>query len=176
LGATRKVKILNPAPAVAYKQQFDRPQPTRIESGMFRRRPRNLARSGFSAFFTSKAVRAGLLHSGSKLGQQLPCPPALPPKAPHPSRHPARGRLETAGGAFQSGRLVFALPRSDRTHRTCPYGRLRGALPKAIEKHIAALANPPEVGTLLHAVDVFRGTLMLQSTLKPSAGVRPARR
>ncbi|WP_284188246.1 hypothetical protein [Zoogloea oryzae] len=53
---------------------------------------------------------------------------------------------------------------------------MRGARPQAIEKHIAALANPPEIGSLLHAVDVFRGTLMVQSTLKPSAGVRPARR
>ncbi|WP_300436249.1 hypothetical protein [Zoogloea sp.] len=34
---------------------------------------------------------------------------------------------------------------------------------------MAAITEPAEVGALLLAVDAFRGTLIVQSTLKPSA-------
>mgnify|MGYP001499155423 FL=1 len=34
---------------------------------------------------------------------------------------------------------------------------------------MAAITEPAEVGALLRAVDAFRGTLIVQSVLKPSA-------
>jgi integrase len=70
----------------------------------------------------------------------------------------ARGRLETAHRALQNCGQVFRYAVATGRAERDPTGDLRGALPPTREKHMAAITEPAEVGTLI-----------VQSALKLSA-------
>lgn len=86
-----------------------------------------------------------------------------------------RGALETAHRVLQNCsqimRYAVASGRADRD----PTTDLRGAIPPAPGKHLAAITDPKQVGGLLRAIDGFEGTFVVQCALKfaPLVFVRP---
>jgi integrase len=87
----------------------------------------------------------------------------------------ARGKLETAhralGDCGQIMRYAIATGRATRD----PSADLRGALPPAKGKHLAAITDPKRAGDLLIALDGYKGTLTVRSALRlaPLLWVRP---
>ena len=81
----------------------------------------------------------------------------------------AKRTLQTAGQvwryAVQTGRAVRDVTAD-----------LKGAIPSAKVKHMAAFTDPKDVASLLRAIDAFTGTFTVQSALKlaPLVFVRPA--
>lgn len=81
----------------------------------------------------------------------------------------AKRTLQTAGQvwryAVQTGRAVRDVTAD-----------LKGAIPSAKVKHMAAFTDPKDVAGLLRAIDAFTGTFTVQSALKlaPLVFVRPA--
>jgi integrase len=56
-----------------------------------------------------------------------------------------------------------------------PSGDLKGAIPPAQQKHMAAITDPTELGELLRAIDGYQGGIVVQCALKlaPIFFVRP---
>jgi integrase len=87
----------------------------------------------------------------------------------------SRGALESAhrirGYCGQIFRYAVATGRAERD----PSADLRGALPPASGKHLAAVTEPKQAAELLRKLDSYRGTLIVQSALKlaPMLFVRP---
>jgi len=86
-----------------------------------------------------------------------------------------RGVIETAhrvkhicGQVF---RYAVATGRAERD----PSGDLKGAIPPAQQKHMAAITDPTELGELLRAIDGYQGGIVVQCALKlaPIFFVRP---
>jgi len=86
-----------------------------------------------------------------------------------------RGALETAhrvlGNCGQVFRYAVATGRAERD----PSGDLRGALPPAKVKHLAAVTEPKQVAELLRMMDGYEGTIIVSSALRlaPLVFVRP---
>ena len=87
----------------------------------------------------------------------------------------SRGALESAhrvriicGQVF---RYAVATGRAERD----PTADLKGALPPAKSKHLAAITDPEQVGGLLRAIDGYQGSFVTKSALKlaPLLFVRP---
>lgn len=87
----------------------------------------------------------------------------------------SRGALESAhrvriicGQVF---RYAVATGRAERD----PVGDLKGALPPARSKHLAAITDPEKVGGLLRAIDGYQGSFVTKCALKlaPLLFVRP---
>lgn len=87
----------------------------------------------------------------------------------------SRGALDSAhrvkATCGQIFRYAVATGRAERD----PVGDLRGALPPAKSKHLAAITNPQKVGGLLRAIDSYEGSFVTQCALKlaPLLFVRP---
>jgi integrase len=87
----------------------------------------------------------------------------------------SRGALESAhrirGYCGQIFRYAVATGRADRD----PSADLRGALPPASGKHLAAVTEPKQAAELLRKLDSYEGTLIVQCALKlaPLVFVRP---
>ncbi|RYG13432.1 MAG: DUF4102 domain-containing protein [Burkholderiales bacterium] len=86
-----------------------------------------------------------------------------------------RGAVDSAHRALQNSSQVFRYAivtgRADRN----PAIDLRGALPSAKEKHLAAITDPKKVGGLLRAIDSYSGSYVTKCALKlaPLVFVRP---
>lgn len=80
----------------------------------------------------------------------------------------AREGLETAHRARQNCGQVFRYAVATGRIKRDPTVDLRRALPPTMEKHMAAITKPTEVGALLRAIDAVRSTCVVQSTLKLS--------
>ncbi|PIR01265.1 MAG: integrase [Nitrospinae bacterium CG11_big_fil_rev_8_21_14_0_20_45_15] len=86
-----------------------------------------------------------------------------------------RGALETAhrvlGNCGQVFRYAVATGRAERD----PTGDLRGALPPAKVKHLAAVTEPKQVAGLLRVMDGYEGSLIVSCALRlaPLVFVRP---
>jgi len=84
-------------------------------------------------------------------------------------------KLETAHRVLQAAGQVFRYGvQTGRCNRDIT-SDLKGALPSAPVKHMAAFTEPKEVGALLRAIDAFTGGLIVQSALRlaPLVFVRP---
>ena len=87
----------------------------------------------------------------------------------------SRGALETAhralGNCGQIFRYAIATGRAERD----PSPDLRGALPPAKEKHLAAITDPKAVAELLRAMDDYQGAFVTKCALRlaPLVFVRP---
>jgi len=87
----------------------------------------------------------------------------------------SRGALESAhrirGYCSQIYRYAVATGRAIRDISV----DLRGAIPPASKKHLAAVTEPKQVAVLLRALDSYQGTLVVQCALKlaPMLFVRP---
>lgn len=87
----------------------------------------------------------------------------------------SRGALESAHRvkviAGQVFRYAVATGRAERD----PSGDLKGALPPAKERHLAAITDPKEVGPLLRAIDGYQGHFVVKCALRlaPLLFVRP---
>ncbi|WP_136417737.1 integrase arm-type DNA-binding domain-containing protein [Herbaspirillum sp. ST 5-3] len=88
-----------------------------------------------------------------------------------------RGVLETAHRALANCGQVFRYAVATGRAERDPSRDLRGALPsvKSRRTHFAAVTDPKQVGTLLRALDGYRGTPTVQAALKlaPLIFVRP---
>jgi integrase len=86
-----------------------------------------------------------------------------------------RGAIETAhrvlGICGQVCRYAVSTGRAERD----PSGDLRGALPPVKPEHFASVTKPEDIGTLLRALDSYKGTLPVSCALKlaPLVFVRP---
>ena len=86
-----------------------------------------------------------------------------------------RGALRMAHGTLQiCGRVFRYAVATGRAERDVSWD-LRGALPPAKTKHLAAITDPKEVGPLLRVLDGYPGTLPVQCALllAPLVFVRP---
>jgi integrase len=84
-------------------------------------------------------------------------------------------KLETAHRTLQSvGQIFRYAAQTGRAARDITLD-LKGALPPATTKHMAAFTEPSQVAGLLKAIDGFTGTLTVQAALKlaPLVFVRP---
>jgi integrase len=87
----------------------------------------------------------------------------------------SRGAVDTAHRVRticgQIFRYAVATGRAERD----PVADLRGALPAAKEKHLAAITEPAKVGELLRAIDGYQGSFVVQCALRlaPLVFVRP---
>jgi len=84
-------------------------------------------------------------------------------------------KLETAHRTLQSvGQIFRYAAQTGRVARDITVD-LKGALPPATTKHMAAFTEPSQVAGLLKAIDGFTGTLTVQAALKlaPLVFVRP---
>lgn len=84
-------------------------------------------------------------------------------------------KLETAHRTLQSvGQIFRYAAQTGRAARDITVD-LKGALPPATTKHMAAFTEPSQVAGLLKAIDGFTGTLTVQAALKlaPLVFVRP---
>jgi integrase len=84
-------------------------------------------------------------------------------------------KLETAHRTLQSvGQIFRYAAQTGRAARDITVD-LKGALPPATAKHMAAFTEPSQVAGLLKAIDGFTGTLTVQAALKlaPLVFVRP---
>ncbi|AKS24228.1 MAG: Putative phage integrase [Leptospirillum sp. Group II 'C75'] len=86
-----------------------------------------------------------------------------------------RGALETAHRASQNCGQVFRYAVATGRAERDPTGDLRGAIPTAREKHLAAITDPAEVGVLLRAIDGYSGGIVVKCALRlaPLVFVRP---
>lgn len=87
-----------------------------------------------------------------------------------------QNKLETAHRTLQAAGQVFRYAvQTERALRDVT-ADLRGALPSASIKHMAALTEPRDVAELLRAIDGFKGTFTVQTALKlaPLVFVRPS--
>jgi integrase len=87
-----------------------------------------------------------------------------------------QNKLETAHRMLQSAGQVYRYAvQTARASRDIT-ADLKGALPPAVAKHMAALTEPADVAELLRAIDGFKGTFTVQSALRlaPLVFVRPS--
>lgn len=87
-----------------------------------------------------------------------------------------QNKLETAHRVLAASGQVFRYAvQSGRAMRDIT-ADLKGALPSANVKHMAAFTEPKDVAELLRAIDGFKGTFTVQSALKlaPLVFVRPS--
>jgi integrase len=87
----------------------------------------------------------------------------------------ARGALDTAHRVHQNcGQVLRYAVATGRAERDVS-SDLRGALPPAQHTHFASVTEPPEVASLLRALDGFQGTFVVQCALRlaPLLFVRP---
>jgi integrase len=87
-----------------------------------------------------------------------------------------QNKLETAHRVLQSAGQVFRYAvQTGRAIRDVA-ADLKGALPAATTKHMAAFTEPKEVAELLRAIEGFTGTFTVQSALRlaPLVFVRPS--
>lgn len=86
-----------------------------------------------------------------------------------------RGALETAHRVRGICGQVFRYAVATGRATTDPSRDLRGALPPARPRHLAAVTEPRRVGELLRAIDAYEGTLTVTCALKvaPLVFVRP---
>lgn len=85
-------------------------------------------------------------------------------------------KLETAHRTLQAISQVFRLAvQTGRAFRD-PCVDLRGALPAAVVKHMAAFTEPKEIAELLRAIDGFTGSFTVQTALRlsPLVFARPS--
>jgi integrase len=87
----------------------------------------------------------------------------------------ARGALETAHRAHQNCGQVFRYAVATGRAERDPSGDLRGALPPAKVKHLAAITEPAEIGALLRSMAGYQGSLITRCALRlaPLVFVRP---
>ena len=87
----------------------------------------------------------------------------------------SRGALETAKRVKQIAGKVFRYAVATGRAERDPSQDLKDALAKPIKKHLAAITEPRQVGTLLLALDGYEGTLPVKTalTLAPMLFVRP---
>ena len=86
-----------------------------------------------------------------------------------------RGALQTAHGTLQiCGRVLRYAVATGQAERDVSWD-LRGALPPAKTKHLAAITDPKQVGPLLRVLDGYPGTLPVRCALRlaPLVFVRP---
>ncbi len=86
-----------------------------------------------------------------------------------------RGALETAHRAQQNCSQVFRYAIATGRAERDPAPDLRGALPAAKPKHLAAITTPETIGALLRAIDDYQGSFITRCALKlaPLVFVRP---
>lgn len=86
-----------------------------------------------------------------------------------------RGALETAHRAQQNCSQVFRYAIATGRAERDPVPDLRGALPSAKPKHLAAMTSPESIGALLRAIDDYQGSFVTKCALKlaPLVFVRP---
>jgi integrase len=87
----------------------------------------------------------------------------------------SRGALDTAHRVHQvCGRIFRYAVATGRAERD-PSADLRGALPSAQGKHLAAITDPQAVGALLRAIDDYQGSFVTKCALRlaPLVFVRP---
>lgn len=90
-------------------------------------------------------------------------------------------RVDGRGARYTAHRLrseisrVFRYGIKQGVCKTDPARDLIGAIPQPVERHFAAITNPPEVGEMLRAFDAFSGTFPVFCALKlaPMLFVRP---
>jgi integrase len=87
----------------------------------------------------------------------------------------AGAKLETAKRALQNCSRIFRYAIATGRREDNPAEHLRGALPPARERHLAAVTSPKEFGALLRAIDAYTGTLVVRLALQlaPLVFVRP---
>lgn len=87
----------------------------------------------------------------------------------------SRGALETTHRAHQNCGQVFRYAVATGRAERDPSGDLRGALPPAKVKHLAAITEPAEIGALLRAMSAYQGSLITRCALRlaPLVFVRP---
>ncbi len=71
-----------------------------------------------------------------------------------------RGALETAHRAHQHCGQIFRYAVATGRAERDPSGDLRGALPPAKVKHLAAITEPAEIGALLRSIAAYQGSLI----------------
>ncbi|MEN6622066.1 MAG: integrase arm-type DNA-binding domain-containing protein, partial [Smithella sp.] len=87
----------------------------------------------------------------------------------------SRGALDTAHRVRGNVGMVLRYGvATGRCERDCT-GDLKGALPPAIEQHMAAITEPKKLGELLRAIDAYKGSEHVKAALKlaPMLFVRP---
>lgn len=86
-----------------------------------------------------------------------------------------RGHIETAKRTLQNCGQVFRYAVATGRAARDPSGDLRGAIPPAPVKHMAAIIAPEAVGELLQAIKNYRGTLVVACALRlaPLVFLRP---
>ncbi|SSW66657.1 Prophage integrase IntS [Achromobacter veterisilvae] len=92
-------------------------------------------------------------------------------------------RVDGRGARYTAHRLrsetsrVFRYGIKQGLCKTDPARDLIGAIPQPVERHFAAITNPPEVGEMLRAFDAFSGTFPVLCALKlaPMLFVRPGK-
>lgn len=86
-----------------------------------------------------------------------------------------RGAVDTAHRVHQNCSHVFryAIATGRAIHNPAP--DLKGALPRAIQSHFAAMTDPKAIGGLLRAIDTYQGELVTKCALRlaPLVFVRP---
>lgn len=87
----------------------------------------------------------------------------------------SRGALETAKRVKQIAGKVFRYAVATGRAERDPSQDLKDALAKPVKKHLAAITEPKQVGTLLLALDGYEGTLPVKTALilAPMLFVRP---
>jgi len=87
----------------------------------------------------------------------------------------SRGANETAHRALQVCGRVFRFAVATGRPERDPSRDLSGALPPTLEKHLASITDPQEVGALLRAIDGYQGAWITRCALRlaPLVFVRP---
>lgn len=87
----------------------------------------------------------------------------------------ARGSLDTAHRALQNCGQVFRYAIATGRAERDPSPDLKGALPPAVETHLAAMTDPKDVAALLRAIDDYKGFYVTRYALRlaPLTFVRP---
>ncbi len=80
--------------------------------------------------------------------------------------HEKRGRLDTAKRALQFTGQIFRWGIQMGACETDPTPALKGALPPAKVKHMAATTDPVEVGSYLRAFDAFQGSAVVSVAVR----------
>lgn len=81
----------------------------------------------------------------------------------------ARGAIETAHRAKQTAGQIFRFAVATGRAERDPTPDLKEALQSRQKKHLAAITDPAQVGTLLAAIDEFQGTPTVKTALQLSA-------
>lgn len=87
----------------------------------------------------------------------------------------SRGTLDTAHRALQNCGQVFRYAIATGRAERDPSGDLRGALPPVKQQHFASLTDLKAIGSLLRAMDGYRGSFIAKCALRlaPLVFVRP---